>query len=133
MFCSDCGNKIGSKPVKFCPACGSKQRTESEVVAPAPYTYVPTPRPASSTNGNGFGVSGLILGTVSLVFGLNDLTLLQGTYEYILDEEIGLLFLLGAAGVTFSAISLARKSKIGSWGLGISIASIALTAYLSTF
>lgn len=135
MYCTACGKGLPTEKAQFCPICGAKQvpAVVSAPVAPAaPYEYVQTelvPR----KSGQGMGIAGLIIGIIGLFIGLYDYSLLQGAYTYILSEEIGLLFIISAAGIIFSSVGVVRKSQIATWALIVSALSMLLTFYLASF
>ena len=70
----------------------------------------------------GLSVASLILGVIASVIGLVDLGLIQdGTYDYILDSEIGLLAILS---LTSLGLGIAAKVKQQRASLGALIVSI---------
>jgi hypothetical protein len=66
------------------------------------------------------------------MFGLYDYSLVAGTYDYFVPEEIGILLATSAIGLVLSTIGVSRKSSIGTWGLVISSLSLFLTFYLAS-
>lgn len=134
MFCSNCGQGLPLEKVQFCPSCGSKQSRAQAVPSPAPTQFVDySSEPVARKSGHGMGTAGLILGIIGLFIGFYDYSLLQGDYDYILSEEIGLLFVISATAIALSAVGVARKSTIATWGLVLSALSLFLTFYLSSF
>ena len=133
MYCTACGKGLPTEKAQFCPICGAKQVPIAATAAPvAPDEYVQSdlvPR----KSGQGMGITGLVLGIIGLFIGLYDYSLLQGEYDYILSEEIGILFIISAAAIIFSSIGVARKSQIATWALVISSLSMFLTFYLASF
>ena len=70
----------------------------------------------------GLSVASLILGVIASVIGLVDLGLIQdGTYDYILDSEIGLLAILS---LTSLGLGIAAKVKQQRASIGALIVSI---------
>lgn len=132
MFCTECGKGLPTDNAQFCPVCGARQAGHPTAAGNLTSIIQPTSK-TSKPGGKGFGIAGLVLGAIGLFFGLYDLSLLQGAYDYILPEEIGILFILTAAGITLSSIGSSRKSQVGSWGLVISILGMVLTFYLASF
>ena len=133
MYCSTCGQGLPNEKAKFCPSCGSKQVALSASAVPsAPaYEYIPAAT-RDTKSGQGIGVAGLITGAIGLFFGLYDYNLVQGTYDFFAPEEIGMLLVLSALGVVFSAVGVSRKSTIATWGLVISVLSLFMTFYLAS-
>jgi hypothetical protein len=82
----------------------------------------------------GLGIAGLILGILSLGYGLSDFAAISdGTYSYILLEEIGILAIMSILGIAFGAVATGRKSILGLWGLVLSVLALLLTFFLSQF
>lgn len=131
MFCTECGKGLPTESAHFCPSCGSPQAAPS-IPQAVPHEFVAT-EPVVRKSGQGMGTAGLITGIIGLVFGLYDYNLLQGTFDYLVPEEIGILFILSALGVAFSSVGVSRKSTLGTWGLVISLLSLFLTFYLASF
>jgi hypothetical protein len=123
----ECGNQLkGSQQI----AIPSVAATDS--AAPAP-SWAPVPAPASNA-GLGPGIIGLIFAVLSLGIGLYDyVSWTSGLYSYIDFAEIGLLGVISILGIIFGAISSAKKSRLGSWALSLSIFGLLLTFYLSQF
>ena len=141
MFCSKCG-RPASTEAQFCASCGAKlssnqqvhtqQFAQPEVVTPA--YQVPTVPAPKGKSGLGLGIAGLILGILSLGYGLSDFAAISdGTYSYILLEEIGILAIMSILGIAFGAVATGRKSILGLWGLVLSVLALLLTFFLSQF
>jgi predicted RNA-binding Zn-ribbon protein involved in translation (DUF1610 family) len=133
MYCSTCGKALPAEKAQFCPSCGSKQAVpaaNTATVSP-PYDYPPDV-PTLRRSGQGAGIAGLIVGLIGLFFGIYDYSLVQEAYDYILPEEIGILFILSALGIVFSSVGASRKSSIATGGLVISLLSLFLTFYLAS-
>jgi hypothetical protein len=132
MYCSTCGKGLEAEKAQFCPSCGAKLMTSAAPTAPpAPqYDYIPTQSPART--GNAFGAAGLVVGSIALMLGLYDYSLVAGTYDYFVPEEIGILFAMSTLGLVLSAVGVSRKSSIGTWGLVFSSLSLILTFYLAS-
>ena len=88
----------------------------------------------ASNQGLGLGITSLIIGVVTLVFAFIDLGgINSGDYGYILQSEIGLLFLMSVAGITFGGISARAENPVGRAGLTLSIGALLFTFYLAQF
>lgn len=141
MFCPKCGKSAISE-AQFCASCGNQlpvnqqvatpRVAETESAVPTP-SWTPVPAPASNA-GLGLGITGLIFAVLSLGFGIYDLAAwTSGLYSYVELAEIGLLGVLSILGIIFGAISSAKKSRLGSWALSLSIFGLLLTFYLSQY
>lgn len=88
----------------------------------------------ASNQGLGLGITSLIIGVVTLVFAFIDLAGIDsGDYAYIFLSEIGLLFLMSVAGITFGGISARAENAVGRAGLILSIGALFFTFYLTRF
>ena len=141
MFCSKCG-KSATTDAQFCSSCGSKLASSQQVQThqfaqhePAAPLYNATPTmPAKQKSGLGLAIAGLILGILALGYGLSDFAAISdGTYSYILLEEIGILSIMSILGIVFGAVATVRKSILGLWGLVLSILAMLLTLFLTQY
>jgi hypothetical protein len=88
----------------------------------------------AANKGLGLGITSLIIGVVTLIFGFIDLNgINSGNYGYILQSEIGLLFVLSLTGITFGGISAREENSVGRSGLTLSIGALLFTFYLAQF
>jgi hypothetical protein len=70
-------------------------------------------------------ISSLILGVIASVIGLVDLGLIQdGTYDYILDSEIGLLAILSLTSLGLGIAAKVKQQRISIGALSVSIISV---------
>jgi hypothetical protein len=70
-------------------------------------------------------VASLILGVIASVIGLVDLGFIQnGTYDYILDSEIGLLAILSLTSLGLGIAAVVKKQRVSIGALIVSIISV---------
>lgn len=141
MFCSKCG-KSAATDAQFCASCGAKL-VSSQQVQSQPFTQsepaaaafnMPPMQIQKSKSGLGFGIAGLVLGILALAYGFSDYAAVtDGSYSYILYEEIGILAILSILGIVFGGVSTSRKSPIGMWGLVLSTLALLFTFFLSQY
>jgi uncharacterized membrane protein len=94
----------------------------------------PYQKKQASSSGLGLGVTSLVVGILTLSYAFIDYQgISSGTYGYIYYSEIGLLFVLSAAGIVFGSISTRAENAIGKAGLGVSIAAMLFTFFLGQF
>jgi hypothetical protein len=69
----------------------------------------------------------LILGVIASVIGLVDLGLIQdGTYDYILDSEIGLLAILSLTSLGLGIAAKVKQQRASLGALIVSIVSVGI-------
>ncbi len=130
MFCPKCGNKIdASKP--FCPDCGEKikieERTNNTIVEPEyRYEYHPSTL-------NGFSITGLVIGSISIVLSIILLILVCNTNinsisfaDVIVFIVLGLTSgILSISGLITSIVGMAKKKDVfGIMGIVLSAFTI---------
>jgi hypothetical protein len=72
-------------------------------------------------------VASLILGVIASVIGLVDLGLVQdGTYDYILDSEIGLLAILSLTSLGLGIAAKVKQQRASIGALIVSIVSVVI-------
>jgi hypothetical protein len=75
----------------------------------------------------GLSIASLILGVIASVIGLVDLGLIQdGTYDYILDSEIGLLAILSLTSLGLGIAAKVKQQRASIGALIISIISVVI-------
>ena len=128
MFCPKCGNKINtSKP--FCPDCGTKikipERKQEEYIEEQ-FEY----RPSSV---NGFSITGLVLGSISIILSIILLILVCNTnINSISFADVIVFIILGLtsgiisiSGLITSIVGMAKKKDVfGIMGIVLSAFTI---------
>jgi len=75
----------------------------------------------------GLSIASLILGVIASVIGLVDLGLIQdGTYDYILDSEIGLLAILSLTSLGLGIAAKVKQQRASMGALIVSIISVVI-------
>ena len=83
----------------------------------------------------GLSISSLILGIIATLVGLFDLGAINdGTYEYILESEIGILAILSLTSLGFGLAAKVKQQRLSIGALIVSIISVvvflACTSYM---
>ena len=141
MYCSSCGTQIAEQSA-FCSSCGKANGSISPTATASnqqsqvaqPEMLPPYQRKKAANNGLGLGVSSLVVGVLTLSYAFIDYQgISSGAYGYIYFSEIGLLFFLSALGIVLGSVSARAENSVGKGGLGVSIAAMLFTVYLSQF
>jgi hypothetical protein len=110
IACRYCGRDIGSNSQTSNGSFSVSTNTDSE-----------------ENKSIALSVASLILGVIASVIGLVDLGLVQdGTYDYILDSEIGLLAILSLTSLGLGIAAKVKQQRASIGALIVSIISVVI-------
>lgn len=109
IACRYCGRDLNSSSTPVTPMTGNLQATNQESRSIA------------------LSIASLILGIIASAVGLVDLGLIQdGTYDYILDSEIGLLAIMSLTSLGLGIAAKVKQQRISLGALIVSIVSVVI-------
>lgn len=100
---------------------------------PADYPPVSQPAPVQNTS-MGLSLAALILGIISAMIGIYDIALVSdGTYDYILESEIGLLAILSFTSLGLAIAAKVKQQRISAGALTAAIIAVVVFLACTTY
>jgi hypothetical protein len=130
--CPFCAEDIKVEAIA-CKHCG--RDIQSSSTPPAPPQFAPPQLTSTQNSSMGLSVASLILGIIAALVGLFDLGAINdGTYEYILESEIGILAILSLTSLGLGIAAKVKQQRLSIGALIVSIISVvvflACTSYM---
>lgn len=130
---SFCAEDIKAEAIA-CKHCG---RDIVKKLPPADYPPVsqpvPVPVPVQNTS-MGLSLAALILGIISAMIGIYDIALVSdGTYDYILESEIGLLAILSFTSLGLAIAAKVKQQRISAGALTAAIIAVVVFLACTTY
>jgi hypothetical protein len=123
VLCRYCGQRQDQPQPQF-------QAQANAMQAPQVVLHVES-QGAELRRGIGLSIGGLILGVVAAIIGWIDLGMIQqGTFDYVTNEEVGLLAIIGFIGLGLSIAAAVKKQRI--WGAALAVCILSIIVMLVT-
>jgi hypothetical protein len=127
--CPFCAEDIKAEAIA-CKHCG---RDIVKKLPPADYPPVSQPVPVQNTS-MGLSLAALILGIISAMIGIYDIALVSdGTYDYILESEIGLLAILSFTSLGLAIAAKVKQQRISAGALTAAIIAVVVFLACTTY
>ena len=102
-----------------------------------PPNYPPVSQPAPAPVQNtamGISLAALILGIISAIIGIYDLALVSdGTYDYILESEIGLLAIMSFTSLGLAIAAKVKQQRLSAGALTAAIIAVVVFLACTTY
>jgi hypothetical protein len=131
--CPFCAEDIKAEAIA-CKHCG--RDIVKKLPPPVPnYPQVTQPAPVPAQNTSmGLSLTALILGIISAMIGIYDLALVSdGTYDYILESEIGLLAILSFTSLGLAIAAKVKQQRISAGALIAAIIAVVVFLACTTY
>jgi hypothetical protein len=139
-----CSQLESQSDTKKCPFCAEDIKAEAiackhwgrdivKKLPPADYPPVSQPAPVQNTS-MGLSLAALILGIISAMIGIYDIALVSdGTYDYILESEIGLLAILSFTSLGLAIAAKVKQQRISAGALTAAIIAVVVFLACTTY
>ena len=127
--CPFCAEDIKAEAIA-CKHCG---RDIVKKLPPPNNPPVSQPAPVQNTS-MGLSLAALILGIISAMIGIYDIALVSdGTYDYILESEIGLLAILSFTSLGLAIAAKVKQQRISAGALTAAIIAVVVFLACTTY
>jgi len=129
--CPFCAEDIKAEAIA-CKHCGRDIQKSSTPLAPT--LSVGSQSTSPQNPAIGLSLAALILGIISAMIGIYDLALVSdGTYDYILESEIGLLAILSFTSLGLAIAAKVKQQRISAGALTAAIIAVVVFLACTTY